>query len=155
VSLAYERLINEGYLVTKPAAGTFVAPLFPEEAVRAAGVAGIYAPDGSAQGESPAEPPAFTGRRHSILSTSRNPIDFWTQRTDPAAFPLRSWRRVILESLASAGRNLTEYGDPCGYMPLRSTIAEHVLDSRGIQAKPEQVIILAGAQLALNLALRV
>jgi GntR family transcriptional regulator / MocR family aminotransferase len=155
VTFAYERLINEGYLVTKPTAGTFVAPLFPEDAVRATGVAEIYSPDRSARSGSPDEPPAFTGRRHSILSTSRNPIDFWTQRTDPAAFPLRSWRRVILESLASAGRNLTEYGDPCGYMFLRTTIAEHVLDNRGIQARPEQIIILAGAQLALNLALRV
>jgi GntR family transcriptional regulator / MocR family aminotransferase len=156
VTFAYERLINEGYLVTKPTAGTFVAPLFPEQAVRAAGLTGIHPSDEpQAQNADIDQSPAFTGRRHSILNTSRNPIDFWTQRTDPGAFPLRSWRRVILQSLASAGRNLTEYGDPCGYMPLRSAIAEHVLDSRGIHARPEQIIILAGAQLALNLALRV
>ncbi|MGA7328950.1 MAG: PLP-dependent aminotransferase family protein [Rhodomicrobium sp.] len=151
VTFAYERLIREGYLVTSPMTGTFVAQLFPEQAVRVPFIAGNE-PD---QGENPDEQPAFTGRRHSILSDTRNPIDFWTQRTDPRAFPLRSWRRAILQSLASAGSNLTEYGDPCGYMPLRCAIADHVFDSRGIRAKPEQIIIFAGAQLALNAALRV
>jgi GntR family transcriptional regulator/MocR family aminotransferase len=155
VTFAYERLIDEGYLITKPMAGTFVAPLFPEQAVRTARVPGNQPANGQVQAEDPDPSPAFTGRRHSILSTTRNPIDFWTQRTDPRAFPLRSWRRVILQSLASAGSNITEYGDPCGYMPLRNAIADYVLDSRGISAKPEQIIIIAGAQLALNLALRV
>ena len=151
VTFAYERLIREGYLVSRPMAGTFVAQLFPEQAVRAPAVTG----DELDQGENPEEQPAFTGRRHSILNDTRNPIDFWTQRTDPRSFPLRSWRRAILQSLASAGNNLTEYGDPSGYMPLRCSIADHILDSRGIRAKPEEIIIFAGAQLALNVALRV
>lgn len=59
-----------------------------------------------------------------------------------------------MQSLASAGHNLTEYGDPCGLMALRTAIAEHVGNTRGIRVRPEQVVILAGAQLALNLVLR-
>jgi GntR family transcriptional regulator/MocR family aminotransferase len=96
----------------------------------------------------------FSGRPHAILNNSNIPIDFWTQRTDPRAFPLKTWRRLIMQSLASAGHNLTEYGDPCGLMALRTAIAEHVGNSRGIHVRPEQVVILAGAQLALNLVLR-
>ena len=92
--------------------------------------------------------------RTRILNNSNIPIDFWTQRTDPRAFPLKTWRRLILQSLASAGHNLTEYGDPCGLMALRTEIAEHVGNSRGLRVRPEQVVIVAGAQLALNLVLR-
>ena len=149
VIFGYERLINEGYLVARPMIGTFVADVLPDRKVEA----------NDDQADDSAEPgsratPVFSGRQHSILNNSNIPIDFWTQRTDPRAFPLKTWRRLIMESLATAGHNLTEYGDPCGLMALRVAIAEHVANTRGIQVRPEQVVILAGAQLALNLALR-
>ena len=151
VIFGYERLINEGYLVAKPMIGTFIADVLPDQAI-----------DASQSGETadfpeiPGSPRThvFSGRQHAILNNSNIPIDFWTQRTDPRAFPLKTWRRLVMQSLASAGHNLTEYGDPCGLMALRTLIAEHVGSSRGIQVRPEQVVIVAGAQLALNLALR-
>lgn len=151
VIFGYERLINEGYLAAKPMIGTFVADVLPNQAI-----------DTGANEETSESPetldsrrtPVFSGRQHAILNNSSIPIDFWTQRTDPRAFPLKTWRRLVMQSLASAGHNLTEYGDPCGLMALRIAIAEHVGNTRGIQARPEQVVILAGAQLALNLALR-
>jgi GntR family transcriptional regulator/MocR family aminotransferase len=151
VIFGYERLINEGYLVARPMIGTFVADVLPDQAVD------------TIQNDDAANFPealelrrshVFSGRQHAILNNSNIPIDFWTQRTDPRAFPLKTWRRLVMQSLASAGHNLTEYGDPSGLMALRTAIAEHVGNTRGIQARPEQVVILAGAQLALNLALR-
>src|ERR1700744_4226746 len=150
VIFGYERLINEGYLVAKPMIGTFVAEVLPDQAIEAR-------QDDDAE-EFPEilesrRTPVFSGRQHAILNNSNIPIDFWTQRTDPRAFPLKTWRRLVMQSLASAGHNLTEYGDPCGLMALRIAIAEHIGNTRGIQARPEQVVILAGAQLALNLAL--
>ncbi|QRG07768.1 PLP-dependent aminotransferase family protein [Xanthobacter dioxanivorans] len=155
VTFAYERLINEGYLITRPMVGTYVAAVLPERAMSPAG--------GAAEAPAPSErrspeklaPAAFTGRSHAILNNSRIPIDFWPQRTDPRAFPLKTWRRLILHALAVAGHNLTEYGDPCGLMALRAAIADHVAVMRDIHVRPEQVVIVAGAQLALNLALRV
>lgn len=151
VIFGYERLINEGYLVARPMVGTFVADTLPDQTVDPR-----TTDDGADRdelSESPA-PHVFSGRKHAILNSSSIPIDFWTQRTDPRAFPLKTWRRLVMQSLASAGHNLTEYGDPCGLMELRIAIAEHVRTSRGIQVRPEQVVILAGAQLALNLVLR-
>lgn len=154
VTFAYERLINEGYLITRPMVGTYVSAALPEHAMSASAP-----PDAVRITESrpPTRlgPAAFKGRPHSILNNSRIPIDFWPQRTDPRAFPLKAWRRFILHSLATAGHNLTEYGDPCGLMALRTAIAEHVAVTRDIHIRPEQVVIVAGAQLALNLALRV
>jgi GntR family transcriptional regulator/MocR family aminotransferase len=151
VIFGYERLINEGYLVARPMVGTFVAEIPPDHTVDAK-------PDEDAGDLSEASGSraahVFSGRQHAILNNSNIPIDFWTQRTDPRAFPLKTWRRLVMQSLAAAGHNLTEYGDPCGLMALRTEIAEHVGNSRGIRVRPEQVVILAGAQLALNLVLR-
>jgi GntR family transcriptional regulator/MocR family aminotransferase len=151
VIFGYERLINEGYLVAKPMIGTFVADVLPDQAIDTS-----QSDEGGGLPEMPEARrlPVFSGRQHGILNNSNIPIDFWTQRTDPRAFPLKTWRRLVMQSLASAGHNLTEYGDPCGLMALRVAIAEHIGNTRGIQARPEQVVILAGAQLALNLALR-
>jgi GntR family transcriptional regulator / MocR family aminotransferase len=151
VIFGYERLMNEGYLIARPMVGTFVADVLPDQGV------GDNTNDDSA--DVPAVSPSrrahvFSGRQHAILNNSNIPIDFWTQRTDPRAFPLKTWRRLVMQSLAAAGHNLTEYGDPCGLMALRTEIAGHVGSTRGIQVRPEQVVILAGAQLALNLALR-
>lgn len=149
VIFGYERLINEGYLVARPMVGTFVADVLPDRTVSAEKTGDV-----AAEGSDARTAPVFTGRPHAILNNSSIPIDFWTQRTDPRAFPLKTWRRLVMQSLAAAGHNLTEYGDPCGLMPLRIEIAEHVGATRGIRVRPEQVVIVAGAQLALNLVLR-
>jgi GntR family transcriptional regulator/MocR family aminotransferase len=150
VIFGYERLINEGYLIARPMVGTFVADILPDRTVAADSRAGGIAADSADTRIAT----VFTGRQHGILNNSNIPIDFWTQRTDPRAFPLKTWRRLVMQSLASAGHNLTEYGDPCGLMALRVEIAEHVGATRGIRVRPEQVVIVAGAQLALNLVLR-
>src|SRR5262245_35689774 len=149
VIFGYERLINEGYLVARPMVGTFVANVLPDRTVSAEKTSDVAGESLDAR-----TAPVFTGRPHAILNNSNIPIDFWTQRTDPRSFPLKTWRRLIMQSLAAAGHNLTEYGDPCGLMPLRIEIAEHVGTTRGIRVRPEQVVIVAGAQLALNLVLR-
>lgn len=150
VIFGYERLINEGYLIARPMVGTFVADVLPDRSV---GAERIGVPADPEATDRPAAS-IFTGRPHAILNNSNIPIDFWTQRTDPRAFPLKTWRRLVMQSLAAAGHNLTEYGDPCGLMQLRMEIAEHVGAARGLRVRPEQVVIVAGAQLALNLVLR-
>jgi GntR family transcriptional regulator / MocR family aminotransferase len=153
VIFGYERLINEGYLVSKPMVGTFVTDVLPDQAI-ASKPPPLKLEDQEEEIAAGHGPHVFSGRQHAILNNSSIPIDFWTQRTDPRAFPLKTWRRLITQSLASAGHNLTEYGDPCGLMALRTAIAEHVGNTRGIRVRPEQVVVLAGAQLALNLVLR-
>src|SRR5579871_2339778 len=117
VIFGYERLINEGYLVAKPMIGTFVADVLPDQTVETGphdGLADV------AEAPELRRTPVFAGRQHAILNNSNIPIDFWTQRTDPRAFPLKTWRRLVMQSLASAEHNLTEYGDPCGLIGLRT-----------------------------------
>ena len=147
-------LINEGY-ADGPADGWDRCHNGITGAGTGCSVPNLPSKDDAGQVREKLAPAAFRGRPHSILNNSRMPIDFWPQRTDPRAFPLKAWRRLVLHSLATAGHSLTEYGDPRGLAALRTAIADHVASSRGIYVRPEQVIVVAGAQLALNLALRV
>ena len=47
------------------------------------------------------------------------------------------------------------YGDPAGMLELRRALAHWVGRSRGVETPPEQVIVTAGAQQAVDLATRV
>jgi GntR family transcriptional regulator/MocR family aminotransferase len=82
VIFGYERLINEGYLVSRPMIGTFVAEVLPDRTIEAG--------QNDDADEFPEilesrRTPVFYGRQHAILNNSNIPIDFWTQRTDPRA----------------------------------------------------------------------
>ncbi len=52
-------------------------------------------------------------------------------------------------------RELLGYGDPAGYFPLRESIAAHLKAARAVRCDADQVIIVAGAQQALDLTARI
>lgn len=153
VLLAYDRLIAEGYLQSRPAVGTFVSVNLPEDCLR------LNDPVRRGEGhgrQADRHPVAFCGRAQMVVNPKRHKlaIDFWVGRPDSRSFPLKAWRRRILRSLAACGPELTEYGAPAGLYELRCAIAEHLGPARGITATPEQVIIVAGCQQALNIVAR-
>lgn len=151
VAFAYDHLLAEGYLSARRGTGTFVSD-DPPEAFLAAGSAQPAPADADEGGRRVA--PAFRARQHVLLHEGRLPIDFWVQRTDPGLFPTKTWRRHLGDCLAYSGTNLTDYGDPLGLPELRAVIAERVAALRGIAVGPDQVFVVAGAQLALNLVAR-
>src|SRR5580704_4632194 len=87
VLLTYERLIAEGYLETRPAAGTFVAQspthAVPETAVDASSLA-LAHPAGKRS--SPADWP--TGSAFTVP-------EFRVGSADPSLFPAQRWRSLI------------------------------------------------------------
>jgi GntR family transcriptional regulator/MocR family aminotransferase len=89
-----------------------------------------------------------------VVNPNRVAIDFWVGRPDAHSFPLKAWRRLLNRTLVTAGSRFTEYRDPAGLMELRRAIAEHLGLARGIAARSEQVIIVAGCQGGLNVAAR-
>lgn len=150
---AYELLIEEGYLDTQPAVGTFVAERMPDDAF----AVGIAQP----LGRTPSHhrivnlPLPYTGRGPPGLHASdRGPIpyDFALGRTDPRSFPERTWRRLILDCLGGAATRMSEYIDPAGLPELRQLITNLLGPARGMVVSAEQVIIVAGCQQGLNLA---
>lgn len=66
-------------------------------------------------------------------------------------FPVDLWARVASRVLRRAPRSLYGHGNAAGYQPLRRAIAEYAGASRGVRCSPEQIIVTAGAQQALDL----
>ncbi len=154
VVLAFERLIAEDYLYSRKTVGTFVNASLPENSLMLRDRGHDDTPRGERQ---PIRYPVlFKGRVPTVVNPNRHKlaIDFWVGRPDPHSFPTKIWRRLIIRNLTSGNPNLTEYRDPAGIYGLRKAIAEHLGPARGINASPEQVIVVNGSQEALNLVAR-
>lgn len=80
-------------------------------------------------------------------------IDFRTLAPDSRLFPVERFRKCMQEVLAFKGRDLLQYGNAAGYLPLRQFIATR-LRLHGIPCQPEEVLISHGIQNALELCIR-
>jgi len=144
---AYEQLQVEGYVISRLGAGTYVSEDISE---RKAG---------------PAQP-SFTpslsewGRRviaqdHSAgKGRARPEIDFGFGRSYSSIFPYDIWRRLLARYLSTDDIMLSRYGSVAGFSPLREAIAEYLQRQRGVQCTTDQVVIISGAQQALDILAR-
>ena len=144
VSVAYDRLLAEGFTVSRPGAGTFVA------AARTS-IASTRAPHGGT-----VHPRAIWA---SVNPGLRNhdgaAYDFAVGVPDPGLFPLAAWRRSVVRELQSDSAVMRGYGNPAGLRGLRASIARHLGLSRAVRAGEDDVIVTSGAQQAFDLIARV
>lgn len=156
--LAYERLISEGYIFTRPHVGTFVATDIPEESfAKSAYPEPLHVfEDEPFNGPSREKRLATFHPVHSLRNPHRKKlaVDFWVGRPDPGSFPIKAWSKHVWHRLRHAGTGLTEYGDPAGLLELRQAICDHLGPARGIIAVPDQVVIVGGCQDGFNLISR-
>ena len=153
IVLAYDRLVSEGYLETRPALGIFVNSELPDDAIHA-----LDRPAADANIERKARPVRvqFRGRAHTVINPDRDRvnIDFWVGRPDASLFPRQFWRQHARRLLQRAETNLTDYCEPAGTLRLRQAIATYLGPARGITATAEQVIVVSGIQQGLNVVAR-
>ena len=69
-------------------------------------------------------------------------------------FPYEIWARMIARHARQSLREFAHYQPLAGYYPLREAIAAQIGITRGVRCTPEQIIITAGSQGALDLAVR-
>lgn len=161
VVLAYKRLSREGYVVMRPGAGTFVADPIPEICVGLASPS-VAPPDSSLANDAPKmltvrHPPVLLrsgGMRMVQAGHNKPQVDFWYGSANARNFPIREWRKLLVENLSRTSPNLSGYGPPEGIHELRAAIAKHLSANRGIQVGPDQILVTAGAQEGLNLVSR-
>jgi GntR family transcriptional regulator/MocR family aminotransferase len=79
-------------------------------------------------------------------------LDLRGGRVDPAALPVAALRKAFARALAALP-GLANRLDPQGYEPLRAAIAAGLV-SRGVRAHAADVVVVAGAQEALDLLAR-
>lgn len=149
---AYEQLLAEGYLEGETGSGTFVARALPDKVLRAPA---IQRPRRSLRGV------AQLSQRGRMLSPNRLGV----RHADPPRpfrpgvpaldqFPFDLWSRLVTKHWRRRPAELLSYGDPAGHRPLREAIAEYVAAARAVDCDAGQIIIVSGAQQALDLAAR-
>jgi GntR family transcriptional regulator / MocR family aminotransferase len=157
---AYQQLIAEGYLDGMVGNGTLVARILPDHL--------LTSPQLKEPVEtSSAEPdkPRFSEQAALQLTAPRMPMA--TQDSSgvsprpfrfgaPAlqAFPYKLWSRLLIRQARRLPASAFPYQHTAGILPLREAIAAHVMVYRGVHCTPEQIIIVSGAQGALDLAAR-
>jgi len=127
VLLAYERLIAEGLLETRPAQGTFVVQQQQQQAAPL-----LTLVSGGEDGEALV-------------------IDRKVWRPDPSLFPLARWRVLMRSALDQLGTGSARQ-HPTGDSGLRKAVAAWLSTSRGIAVLPEQIIVTDSRQQALHIA---
>ena len=155
INWACAQLLNEGYLQTFVGSGTFVNRDLPEE----------FLPTGknSSKGESSkfTIPPLSAWGNYlqtwpgSQRGSDQVEIDFREPPPSVKNFPINQWRKLLSKHYALDLSLLNYAQDSRGYYPLREAISKYLFRARAIQCKPEQIIIVTGAQQALSLAARV
>jgi GntR family transcriptional regulator/MocR family aminotransferase len=147
VARAYDDLAAAGFVEGRQGSGTYVTG----GSGRAPVVASAAQPRrlSSWARRVLAEPPPTP-----LEPTEPLPFDFEPGTPDWDAFPRRIWWRLVGRRLREGGAALRRYGDPAGFMGLREAIARHIGASRAVVCRPEQVVIVNGAQQATDLLAR-
>jgi GntR family transcriptional regulator / MocR family aminotransferase len=148
VTVAYDRLLGEGFVMSRVGSGTFVG----ERAVP------VRAPTDGKRNRVPGVivARAFWDSIHLSRAFDRAArFDFRSGIPDGSLFPHKTWRRLIAHELRAEASNAAVYGHPAGHPALRAAIARHIGLSRGVEASAEDVTITSGTQQALDVIARV
>lgn len=148
VLFAYERLIAEGYLETRPAIGTFVSPTPPEHKWRN--------PNGNVPGDMQPQsfliPTSFRSAPAAPTCVPGTITDFNPPHLDTShLLPSKVWLRWIREITAGDPEILVRPVPAGGLEALRRVITDYLAATRGVLASPDQIVIVTGRRHACGL----
>lgn len=129
VDYAYDQLLSEGYIEARPYKGYFVCKL-----------EGIFTLE-QETGRVP-EPEAWDPQAEDLDEEKR--IDFSPYGIDMNGFPFGVWKRITKNILNGSNSELFAQGEAQGDYDLRLTISRYLHSSRGVNCRPEQIIVGAG-----------
>jgi GntR family transcriptional regulator / MocR family aminotransferase len=147
VASAYAQLQDEGYLVSRQGAGTFVAEGLPVKTAVSS-----FEPHLSHWGQRLLTLDSTDEEQG--LAAPRPEIDFGFGRSFYHIFPYDVWRRLLARYLSADDAMLSRYGSVAGFYPLRQAVAGYLGRLRGVRTTAEQVIIVSGIQQALDILSR-
>ncbi|MCW9129908.1 PLP-dependent aminotransferase family protein [Bacillus paramycoides] len=133
VESAYQQLIAEGYVESKPKRGIFVAEV------------DINIMSKSEQIEA-----------YKTNNNIEEQYDYDCSQglIDQKVFPITNWKRALQETLLQYEDDLFAKEDPQGEFVLREHISKYLYHARGVHSSPDQIIIGAGTQPLLWLLLQ-
>ncbi|GAB3386760.1 MocR-like pyridoxine biosynthesis transcription factor PdxR [Lysobacter fragariae] len=146
VLASYEELAAEGFLLGKVGSGSFVASIETR-------------PQPRVEAHAPVHLSAYAQRLVSILPRPMavgeyRALPFNLQYGLPLTNPAltTAWRRELARAAEYAS---PDYPDPAGLPELRRAVCDYLARRRGVQAEPDDVLIVAGTQEAISLSARV
>ncbi|HEY4579008.1 MAG TPA: PLP-dependent aminotransferase family protein [Savagea sp.] len=133
IELAYNQLIDEGYIDSIPRKGFYVEEI-----------------DELLLPVQPAEiKPSTTTFTHNYS------LDFSPGAIDTEHFPFSTWKRYTKDIVSKEHADLLQLGHPHGDLELRNEIAQYVYQSRGVVCSPEQIIIGSGTEQLIPLIIEI
>jgi GntR family transcriptional regulator / MocR family aminotransferase len=147
VVAAYELLRAEGYVAGRAGSGSFVSDDLGGLALRPA------RRRVAARQPAPAPAQAYTALGRSTAQTDERPFN--TGRTLTDARTVEVWRRLTHRAVRSLGPQDLGYSDPCGFIALRRSICDYLRAARAVRCDPEQIVVTAGTQQAIDITIRV
>jgi GntR family transcriptional regulator / MocR family aminotransferase len=145
---AFEQLLAEGYACGKQGAGTYVASDIPEPfaAVRGRKKRAVSA------GKAAASLLALESSIDVTMQCDERPFNLGRTLMDGRS--LDRWRKLSARTLRSFDRCHLGYGDPRGMLEIRKQVCDYLLAARGVLCGPEQIVITAGTQQAIDIVIR-
>lgn len=148
VAQAYAQLALDRLVSTQVGAGTFVAARVP--------------PSSRPLTQEELAGRAVTRQWKGIETPLRHPLpearlryEFLAGASSRRLFPEAEWRQCALHAMRRAAAHRGFYAEPEGLFELRDAVARHIGFSRGLDCRPEDIVITSGAQQALDLIARV
>jgi GntR family transcriptional regulator / MocR family aminotransferase len=156
-ALAYEQLLLEGYLESRVGQGTVVARSLPATLLH-------KYPDRTLSEQTDARKTSTIHLASRVRPLKEIPLPsrregrtggiFYGGQPALDLFPYEVWARLNARRARQSLREFAHYQPPAGYYPLREAIAARIGITRGVRCTPEQIILTAGSQGALDLAAR-
>ncbi|MCX5494422.1 PLP-dependent aminotransferase family protein [Kaistia dalseonensis] len=146
VTVAYDQLATEGYILPRQGARPMVVDL-------PTGAAGDLP-------SAPAVPVHRISRRGDLMIQqpvhhgTPGQLAFHPGMPDADSFPFSTWGRLVAKHARFARGTLFGTYHVTGHPELRIAIANYLKASRGVRCSPEQIVVTTGAQAALDLLAR-
>jgi GntR family transcriptional regulator/MocR family aminotransferase len=146
---AFEQLLAEGYAIGRKGAGTYVASDIPE-------------PFGAIHGRRKRPVPVaktaaslrdLGGFTDVTAQGDERPFNLGRTLVDARTTEL--WRKLNARTLRSFGRHHLGYSDSRGMLELRKSVCDYLQAARAVRCEPEQIVITAGTQQAIDIVTRV
>ncbi|MCR5228238.1 MAG: PLP-dependent aminotransferase family protein [Eubacterium sp.] len=139
VENAYNQLVSEGYIYSKPKSGYYVSdiPTAPSETNRHNESSYIHGKTAPVANEKEGIPEYYA--------------DFSSNANDPATFPFSTWAKINREILSTEQTKLMTNSPSNGLMELRYAIADYLREFRSIYTSPDNIVVGAGTETLYSL----
>ena len=150
VVAAFDELVAEGWIVTRPARGAFVSSDLPDPTPRRFAARGVAAaiPERPGFDLQPAPDPE---RPYDV---PKGTLLFAPSRPDVRLAPGTLLGRAVRRAMSRPAGALLSYGPPEGHPRLLQAVAAMLSSTRGLAVGPANVCLTSGSQMALSLLAR-